>query len=298
MNVDVPELIKSMVPGDSEGRTARIISDRNVNYRDHHFLASDFPRAAPKIYLTAEDDDFDPETLADWRNEGFDVEYFPMGNDTEAYNRALRDLSKVERGPCETFGIVATLCLEHYHIWDNNPGFQLAFLIAYYPSSIPHPEGRFPSSLNVLVHLIAGEPINITQRSQMHGMKGKLTVSRGTVDSGIGTGGLLNMAYSSYAYHAKAGFSEHDLEEYDRVAADLAWSRSLASARQAFNRHENLELAVEHSLRGKFWSRNLTATMDSFTTRENPHVTYLPTLTGGIGEDELEKFYADFFAYA
>lgn len=35
--------------------------------------------------------------------------------------------------------------------------------------------------------------------------------------------------------------------------------------------------------------------MSSFTTHKTPHVTYFPTLTGGVGAEELQRFYHDYF---
>lgn len=35
--------------------------------------------------------------------------------------------------------------------------------------------------------------------------------------------------------------------------------------------------------------------MSTYTTHKTPRVTYVPTLTGGIGAEELEKFYSQFF---
>lgn len=35
--------------------------------------------------------------------------------------------------------------------------------------------------------------------------------------------------------------------------------------------------------------------MSSYNTQKTPHVTYFPTLTGGVGADELERFYDEFF---
>ena len=34
--------------------------------------------------------------------------------------------------------------------------------------------------------------------------------------------------------------------------------------------------------------------MSSYTTHKSPHVTYIPTLTGGIGADELQEFYSQY----
>ena len=46
---------------------------------------------------------------------------------------------------------------------------------------------------------------------------------------------------------------------------------------------------------GKFFTRNVRQTMSTFTTHKTPHVTHMPTLTGGIGADELETFYSELF---
>lgn len=38
--------------------------------------------------------------------------------------------------------------------------------------------------------------------------------------------------------------------------------------------------------------------MSSYTTHKTPHVTYFPTLTGGVGAQELERFYREYFSPA
>lgn len=35
--------------------------------------------------------------------------------------------------------------------------------------------------------------------------------------------------------------------------------------------------------------------MSSYTTHKTPHLTYFPTLTGGVGPEELQRFYDEFF---
>ncbi|KAK1574186.1 dienelactone hydrolase [Colletotrichum navitas] len=302
MNIDIPNLVKAAVP-ESEGRNARIVSDNltGSNHRDPNFLSRNFPRGRPRLYITAEDEDFDQITLSEWRDEGFDVEYLPMGNSADKYRGKLRSLSKKKLGPCETFGIVAygdaaAVCLEHYHVIDNNPEFKLGLLIAYYPTAIPDPKGHFPSSISALVHLAAGEEIGITKQTQMVGIQGRRRTTCKKVEAGIGTGGTLRLAYPTYTYEAEPGFAEHDLDEYNKVPAELAWSRSLGAARKAFNNHVDLELVLEENVQGKFFTRNLSQTMSTYTTHKSPHVTHMPTLTGGIGASELERLYSQFFS--
>ncbi|TFA98385.1 hypothetical protein CCMA1212_009887 [Trichoderma ghanense] len=299
MSIDTAKLVKAAVP-EAEGRNARILSQNVSDHKDPNFLSQDFPRQPPRLYITAESDDFDPVTIAEWQAEGFDVQYLPMGNGGDEYLRKLKGLRGNETSTFETFGIVAygdaaALCLQHYHVMDNNPDFKIKLLIAYYPTAIPDPKGRFPNNISALVHLIGGEDIDVTVQSQMVGIQGKRRTSRRTIQPGMGTGGLLRFAYPSYTYQAQPGFAEHDLDEYDAISADLAWSRNLAAARRAFGQTVDLEHVWEQNVQGKVLNRSLDSTMSSYTTHKSPHVTYIPTLTGGIGADELQEFYSQYF---
>lgn len=101
------------------------------------------------------------------------------------------------------------------------------------------------------MHLAAGDEIGVTKQTQMVGIQGKRRTTRKKVESGIGTGGTLRLAYPTYTYDAEPGFAEHDLDEYDKVSAELAWSRSLGAARRAFNYHVDLELVLEENVQGQ-----------------------------------------------
>ncbi|KAK0385941.1 hypothetical protein NLU13_7116 [Sarocladium strictum] len=311
--MDVASIIKDVVP-ESKGRNVRVLSQNGANvgpgsgglYRDANFLSRNFQRASPKLYITAEEEDFDELAVQEWRDEGFDVEYFSLESypaEDGAYIRKLRDLSLQEYGPCEKFGIIAfgdaaALCLEHYHVLDNNPMFKMGLLVAYYPTSIPDPKGKFPSSIEVLVHLTTGEEINVTRRTQMVGIQGKRRTTREKVEAGIGVGGSLQLAYPTYTYDAaEPGFAEHDMEEYNRVAAELAWSRSLAAARRAFGNHVEAEMLLETNTHSKFISPDHSESVNAYTTHKTPHVTNIPTLTGGTGAEELKTFYTEYFQH-
>lgn len=112
MNLDLNNLVKRAVP-ESEGRNVQIVSDNMTgnNYRDGNFLSKDFPRNAPKLYITGEGDDFDEVTLAEWKAEGFNVEYFSMEScgGTQGYVQKLKSLSGDGVGICEKFGIIGEL---------------------------------------------------------------------------------------------------------------------------------------------------------------------------------------------
>lgn len=145
------------------------------------------------------------------------------------------------------YGDAASFCLEHYHILDNNEGMKLGLLVAYYPSQIPDPQGKFPSSVQALVHL-TGQDVGVVKHSQMIGIQGKKRVVKRNLDPGLGTGKINNLAYPSYTYNAQPGFAEHDLEEYEKISAELAWSRSLAAARKAFNRYMDAEMTLDQNI--------------------------------------------------
>jgi hypothetical protein len=212
------------------------------------------------------------------------------------------------------YGDAASICLEHFHRPDHDTEMKLGCLIAYYPTRIPDPKVNFPFSVQVLVH-IAGEELGVVKLPQMAGIQGKRRVFKRTIDPGVGTGKSKRFAYPCYTYDAEAGFAEHDLDEFDHISAELAWSRSLATARAAFNRPVDLERLVDDNLQSKctpdhslftsanfiadkFYTRNVYQTMSSYTQDRPPHVTYMPTLTGGIGAEELQRFYDECFIYS
>lgn len=140
---------------------------------------------------------------------------------------------------------------------DNNPEFKLGLLVAYYPTAIPDPKGKFPNAIRTLVHFAAGTEVGVTKKSQMVGIQGKRRTRPKRIDAGLGTGGKLELAYPSYTYQAEPGFSEHDVEEFDGVSAELAWSRSLSTARKVFGIDPDLEMVLERNLQSLSSRRSL-----------------------------------------
>jgi hypothetical protein len=63
----------------------------------------------PRLYVTAESDDFDDVTLQDLRDEGFNVAYVPMGNGGKEYAQQLDSLSRAGLGVRETFAVIGML---------------------------------------------------------------------------------------------------------------------------------------------------------------------------------------------
>ena len=72
------------------------------------FLSNDFPHGTPKLYLTAESDDFDDLTVQDWQNEGFNVNYLSMSDGGRKFAQTLDSL-KDGMGVGETFAIIGML---------------------------------------------------------------------------------------------------------------------------------------------------------------------------------------------
>lgn len=107
MEVNVPGFNTNIhLPDRAKGKNAVVLSQNGTNHNDPNFLSDNFPRDPPKLYITAESDDFDAMTLAEWRNEGFNVEYIPMEDGGDEYVQKLERLAKRKLGPCETFGII------------------------------------------------------------------------------------------------------------------------------------------------------------------------------------------------
>lgn len=138
----------------------------------------------------------------------------------------------------------------------------LCALVAYYPDIFPVSASAYPPSLNVLVHL---------------------------EDSRTGT-----PDYRHYVYpDVKQGFAERNLYTYDKIAANLAWSRTLATLRKGFDIEIDLEKVWEEHVALEFVSKDVDATMATMVAE--PYVNHIPTLTGGIGYKDLHRFYRDYF---
>lgn len=136
-------------------------------------------------------------------------------------------------------------------------------MVAYYPAKIPSPKTKYPTQLEVLCH-IAG--------------------SQGFAP-----------AFPSYTYRsAHPGFAEHDLETFDKVAASLAWSRTLRVIRKGFKLDDiNLEPLREKHTSQLYAIRDAAGALSGMT--EDAYVNNVPTMTGGVGQRDLLSFYRDYF---
>ncbi|KAL1644341.1 hypothetical protein SLS61_008848 [Didymella pomorum] len=238
-----------------------------------------FKHSTPILYITAEDEEFDMETMRAWRDEGFIVKYIPQGKNGKAYVNTLHKLG-------DGMGIGES---------------KLCSLVAYYPTSIPDPRRRMTASFRVVVHLAQGsgdeETVDIVRRPEVLGIQGRRKLVTKRVTPGIGAGGLLaKMEYPAYTYEGvDPGFAEHDLDQYDAVADGIAWARSLDIVRKGFGAEVHLERPWEDNVEQKYRAHNVQKLMDTYVSHPTPCVNFTPTMTGGFGRPELKRFYADYF---
>jgi carboxymethylenebutenolidase len=97
-----------------------------------------------------------------------------------------------------------------------------------------------------------------------------------------------------YSYPgARHGFNRPDGGDYDKPAAGLAHSRSIALLRRAIGPHYDLEALWEAHTRYEFETRDVDATMATMVGA--PYVNHVPVMTGGVGARDLARFYANHF---
>jgi carboxymethylenebutenolidase len=92
---------------------------------------------------------------------------------------------------------------------------------------------------------------------------------------------------------ANPGFAHRDSPGFDRAAASLAHSRTVASLRRLMGPNYDLEALWEAHIRYEFEIRDVDATMATMVG--DPYVNHVPVMTGGVGQRELARFYANHF---
>lgn len=105
---------------------------------------------------------------------------------------------------------------------------------------------------------MAGTTVDVTTIPTLVGLQGKKKRRTRQINPGMGTGERLNIGHTAYTYeYVQPGFAEHDLDEYDRLACDLAFSRTLQVLRRGFNKDIDLEERWEEHLEGLSSSRQV-----------------------------------------
>ncbi len=92
---------------------------------------------------------------------------------------------------------------------------------------------------------------------------------------------------------ARHGFVRPDGGDFDKAAAGLAHSRSIALLRRTLGPDYDLEKLWESHTRYEFETRDVAATMATMVAE--PYVNHIPVMTGGVGARDLARFYANHF---
>ena len=110
-----------------------------------------------------------------------------------------------------------------------------------------------------------------------------------------GFAGSKNVKINVYAGVDHA-FALPERPAYDKPAAMMAYSRSLALFREVLGPKYDLAALWDKHLEYEFASHDVEATMKTMVAQ--PYVSDIPTLTGGVGYDEVHNFYRNHFLFA
>lgn len=89
------------------------------------------------------------------------------------------------------------------------------------------------------------------------------------------------------------GFARRGGHAFDKPAAMMAHSRSLALFRRVMGPHFDLSALWEQHTLHEFGERDVDATMATMVAE--PYVNHIPTMTGGVGYRDLSRFYRHHF---
>lgn len=99
---------------------------------------------------------------------------------------------------------------------------------------------------------------------------------------------------SSYLYPEQDhAFYRPGGDHYDRPSAQLAHTRALEVLRRAIGPHYDLSALWDKHCEYEFAVRDADATMTTMVAE--PYVNHIPTMTGGVGQKELHRFYKHHF---
>lgn len=82
-------------------------------------------------------------------------------------------------------------------------------------------------------------------------------------------------------------------EHFDKPAAGMAHTRSIALFRKVLGPRHDLSALWDQHCYFEFATRDVAATMKTMVAE--PYVNHIPTMTGGVGAKELSRFYKNHF---
>ena len=84
-------------------------------------------------------------------------------------------------------------------------------------------------------------------------------------------------------------FATPEREHFDKPAAMMAYSRTMAMLRKVLGPVYDLNQLWEMHCYYEFGTRDVNAVMPTMVAQ--PYVNHVPTMTGGVGHDQLKRFY-------
>jgi hypothetical protein len=208
-----------------------------------------------------------------WQEDGFDVQFLHFNRaEKDAYIKRLQSLDKglglTEAYAIVCYGDAASIVLQVAM----KPMHKCCAIVAFYPPQLPDPNHKYPSMLNVTVHVA--------------GLSQKCPPPE-------------KCAWKCYRYeHCAFGFADPTSQNYSEGDANLAGSRSLISIRRGSKREVEIEPVADAAWQGKYEIEDPeegSLAIVGQMTQNSPHVTILPTLEGGVGRKKLQEFYQEFF---
>ncbi len=91
-------------------------------------------------------------------------------------------------------------------------------------------------------------------------------------------------------------FATPGRDSYSKPNTMMAYTRSIALLRKALGPQYDLGALWERHCEHEFADRDVPATMSTMV--EQPYVNHIPTMTGGVGQEELSRFYKHHFVNA
>ncbi|MEQ9043758.1 MAG: dienelactone hydrolase family protein [Sneathiellaceae bacterium] len=92
---------------------------------------------------------------------------------------------------------------------------------------------------------------------------------------------------------ADHGFSAKGRPAYDKPASSMAHSRAIALFRRVMGPHYDLSALWDMHCYYEFGMRDVPETMKTMV--DQPYVNHIPTMTGGVGQTHLARFYQHHF---
>ncbi|WP_063017937.1 dienelactone hydrolase family protein [Nocardia nova] len=91
-------------------------------------------------------------------------------------------------------------------------------------------------------------------------------------------------------------FGTHGRDTYEPLSAGMAYSRTLEVIRQTIGPRYDLSALWDGHIYYEFEARDVPSTMATMV--DEPYVNHIPTMTGGVGQQDLSRFYAHHFVHS